>query len=180
MSEIKIHSSNKRIKGAIISCLVFILICIWFIIDPHQFINFKRQNEFTIQIIGVIGLIFFLVLLLSILYKLFDRKKGLTFSEGGFFDNSGGASAGFVKWEDVLEIEKIIVYNQTLVLVLVKNPEDYINNQKSMIKRKLMSSNNSYYRTPIQISANFLKINFEDLLELFESQFELYKSKMKK
>ncbi|GEM_PF-2151091 len=174
--EIKIPLSNKKTTLGMIGCLFFIIISIWFILDPQKFLNFKRQNELIIIIVGIFGLLLFSMFLIFFIYKLFEKDKGLFFKKEGFVDNSGGASAGYVKWEDVIELEETKVSNQRFILVLLKNPDDYVNKQKSLVKRKLMSSNNSIYGSPVQISTNFLKIQFDDLLELMNSQFELYNS----
>lgn len=176
MEEIKIPLSNRKTILSIIGCLVFILASIWLMIEPERFLNFRRQSEVTIVIIGIIGLVIFSILLIFIFIKFFQRKSGLTLNEDGFIDNSGGTSAGFVKWEDVISIGKTEVFNQKFVLVLVKTPELYINRQKSMVKRKLIASNNSHYGSPIQISANFLEIKFDELHDLMKAQFKIFKS----
>ena len=172
--EVKIPMSIKKSILSIIGCLIFIGFSIWFIIDPQQFLNFRRQNETTIFIVGIIGLITFSIFLIFITYKLFQKNTGIHFNKDGFFDNSNATSAGFVKWEDVLKIEEAKVANQKFVLILVKNPEDYVKRQKSLVKRKLMASNMSFYESPIMISANHLQINYDKLLELMKSQFEKY------
>ncbi len=172
--EMKIPLSMKKSIYLIIGCLIFIGLSIWFIIDPQQFLNFRRQNETTIFIVGIIGLVTFSFFLFFIIYKLFQKRTGIHFDKNGFFDNSSGTSAGFVKWEDVMKIDEAKVANQRFVLVVVKNPEDYVKRQKSFMKRKLMTSNMSFYHSPIMISANHLHINYDKLLELMKSQFEKY------
>lgn len=172
--EMKIPLSRKKSIFSIIGCLIFIGFSIWFIIDPQQFLNFRRQSETTIFIVGIIGLVTFSFFLFFISYKLFKKNTGIYFDKTGFFDNSSGTSAGFVKWEDVMKIDEAKVANQRFVLVLVKNPEDYVKRQKSFMKRKLMASNMSFYHFPIMISANHLQINYDKLLELMKSQFEKY------
>ena len=176
MDEIKIPLSKKKSILGLIACLGFIISCVWFIIEPERFLNFKHQSEIIIFIVGIVGLLFFFILFIFISIKLIQKNTGLILNNEGFFDNSGGTSAGMVKWEDVIEISETETFNQKFVLVTVKNPEDYINKQKSFFKRRVMASNNKFYGSPIQISANALKIKFDELFALMKSEFDKFKS----
>jgi len=172
--EIKIPISFTKSIAMMLGCFVFIFFSGWFIIEPTRFLNWRIKSETTIFIVGIIGLIVFSTFLILIFFKLFEKDKGIVFKKDGFFDNSGGTSAGMIKWEDVIEVSEIETFNQKFVLVTVKNPEYYINKQKSFFKRRVMASNNKFYGSPIQISANALKIKFEELFKLMNEEFEKY------
>ena len=54
----------------------------------------------------------------------------------------------------------------------VKNPQEYIGRQKSLLKRKGMELNYKMYGTPISITANGLKMPFEELFTLVSVKFQ--------
>ena len=54
----------------------------------------------------------------------------------------------------------------------VKNPQEYIGRQKSLLKRKGMELNYKMYGTPISIAANGLKMPFEELFTLVSVKFQ--------
>ncbi len=56
----------------------------------------------------------------------------------------------------------------------VSNPQTYINGQSNWFKRKILELNYKWYGTPVGISANGLKISFEELLKLVTEKFEAY------
>jgi hypothetical protein len=103
--------------------------------------------------------------------KLPDNKPGLIINSEGIIDNSSGVSAGLVLWKDIIEITTSNVMNQKFLMFIVKNPEEYINRQNGIVKRKAMEMNYRSYGSPISISANTLDTNFEELYELLQRKF---------
>ena len=93
------------------------------------------------------------------------------------FDNASAVSAGYIPWTDVLEIRETNVVNQTFINLIVKNPQDYIDRQKSAFKRKLMQINYNSYGTVIGISANGLKCEYHELKANLDKTFSDFKSK---
>jgi hypothetical protein len=95
----------------------------------------------------------------------------LIINSEGIIDNSSGVSAGLVLWKDIIEITTSNVMNQKFLMFIVKNPEEYINRQNGIVKRKAMEMNYRSYGSPISISANTLDTNFEELYELLQRKF---------
>lgn len=81
-------------------------------------------------------------------------------------------SAGLIEWDDIVELQIENVVNQKFIMVIVSNPEKYINRQKSSLKKMAMGRNYKSYGSPISISANGLKTNFEELYRLIEREVE--------
>ena len=59
-------------------------------------------------------------------------------------------------------------------MILVRNPEKYIGKAKNKIAKKSMETNLKWYGSPIAISPNALKINFNNLEKLLTENFEKY------
>lgn len=59
----------------------------------------------------------------------------------------------------------------------VINPQEYIDGQPSRVKRKMLELNYKWYGAPVGISANGLRISFEELLQLVTEEFKDFKNK---
>jgi hypothetical protein len=99
--------------------------------------------------------------------KLFDKKPGLVFSRSGIVDNSSGASAGFIPWAEIVGAEIFEAHRQKLLIIKVQNPQKYIE-RGNRLKQTLNRANHKMCGSPIAISSNALKINFSELLSLFD------------
>jgi hypothetical protein len=84
----------------------------------------------------------------------------------GLVDNSSGVSGGEILWEDIESFSVIEIHRQKLIMLHVKNPQDYIDKQTSSFKRKMMQVNYNMYNTPLSITSNTLQIKFDDLLNI--------------
>ncbi|RZL36470.1 MAG: hypothetical protein EOO96_06945 [Pedobacter sp.] len=101
-----------------------------------------------------------------------DKKPGLVIDEKGIHDNSGAFSAGLVEWNDITELRTINVFRQKFIIVVVTNPEQYINKQKLATNKTELKQNYKNCGSPICISANGLKIGFEELYQILEKELK--------
>lgn len=170
-----IKFSNKKFLLLLAGSLLFIILGILFIIMPDAFITFLIKNTLFIQFIGVVAMLFFGSIMISMVRKrLLDKNMGIIVNEKGIMDNSSLVGVGLIKWEDIVSIEKSNVRSTNFLLINVKNPETYINTATG-IKSKLLNANYKSYGTPISISSNFISCSFPELEEIILSGFENYK-----
>lgn len=54
----------------------------------------------------------------------------------------------------------------------VKNPQDYIDRQRSLLKRKGMALNYKMYGTPLSITASGLNMPFHELFDIVSRKFQ--------
>src|SRR5690606_36144927 len=172
--EIIIPLSKNKILLIFLGSLVFVVFGIWFLNDPEIFANSSyrpRSSEF-IQIIGIIAVVFFGICGIFAFKTLLDKKEGLIINKSGITDNSSGISVGLVKWNDIIGRGIAQVHSQKFIMIEVSNPEHYINLKKNRIGKMAMKANYDKFGSPISISANSLKTNFEELREIIEKQYE--------
>ncbi|MDA1345431.1 MAG: hypothetical protein O3A07_07910 [Bacteroidetes bacterium] len=103
--------------------------------------------------------------------KLFENKYGIKINDEGIYDNSTSINSGLIKWENIESIEKSKVVNQNFIRVIVNNPNEFIERQTNFLIRKNVETNIKKFGSPIQISANGLKIGFNELYELITEEF---------
>jgi hypothetical protein len=92
-------------------------------------------------------------------------------------DNSGGLAGGLILWPDIQGFSILEMHRQKLIMLHVKDPQQYIVKQKNLLKRKGMELNNRMYGTPLSISANGLKISFDTLLAILNEKFQASREK---
>lgn len=164
--QIAIPLSKKKLILMLIGSIGFIAAGLWFVIKPPSISNPFFGNPTTVLLTGIASILFFGLCAVYIARKLPDNKPGLIIDKIGLTDNSSGVSAGLILWSDIENISVIEIHRQKLILLHVKNPQDYIDKQTSGFKRKMMQINFNMYETPLSITSNTLQIKFDELLRI--------------
>jgi hypothetical protein len=172
--------NKTKIIPMFVGSLVFVILGLWLILMPPKTGNSYWGNETKMRIAGYASTIFFGTCGFLYARKLSDNKPGLVIDDQGFTDNSSSVAAGQVLWSDVNYISVTEVSRQKFVMIFVNNPTEYIDRQSSFFKRKVMAMNYKMYDTPINISANSLKISFPELYSTLKDKFENRKGKSTK
>lgn len=169
---IEIPLSKSKLVLMLSGALAFVAIGLWFAIAPPTIDNSYWGNPVKMAIVGYASIIFFGLCAFYLIRKLPDSKPGLIVDHEGLTDNSSGLSAGRVLWADIVNLSVIQIHKQKLIMLHVKNPQEYIDRQTSLFKRKSMELNYKMYGTPLSITANGLQTSFEDLLSILTNKLE--------
>ncbi|MEF9477790.1 hypothetical protein OWR28_08830 [Chryseobacterium sp. 1B4] len=108
--------------------------------------------------------------------SIFSSKFNLVINEKGIIDNSSYVSVGMILWDDITSIKSISVVSTKFLIINVKDPNKYINNQNTT-KQKLLRRTLKTYGTPISISSNTLAFNFDELESTILKFYHKYKNK---
>jgi hypothetical protein len=173
--KIEIPLSKKKILLLFFGAITFVVIGVFFLINPSMFINDMARNPTIIFIAGLASVLFFGLCAIFAFRKLFDKKVGLVINREGIIDNSNGVSAGLVLWSDINEVKTCTVASQKFLMLIVNNPQDYIDKVSNPLKRKTMAMNYKTFGSPINISANSLQTNFDNLHNLLIEKMKEYK-----
>ena len=163
---IEIPLSKSKIVLMTLGALTFVAFGLWFVIAPPTIENSFWGNPTKVVIAGYASIVFFGLCAFFLIRKLPDNKPGLIIDDIGLIDNSSGLSAGHILWSDIENISVIEIHRQKLIMLQVKNPQNYIDRQTSVIKRKGMELNNKMYGTPLSLTSNGLKTSFDDLMKI--------------
>ena len=179
-SKIEIPISKKKIILLLIGSIILVIGATLMTIKPETITLFHRKGFIlspeTVRIIGVLGIVFFGAAGVFGIKKIFDKKVGLIIDKKGITDNSSALSIGLIKWKDINGIELSQVNSIKFLRIGVKNPENYISKAKNGIKAKLMKINMNMYGSPIYITSNSLKCNFEKLESIIQSELKKNKN----
>ena len=175
--KIEIQLSNYKLVIMLLGSMLFIGLGIWFqylAVDPPVFSFPLLSQPIVYRLLGLLAIMFFGFCGLFAARKLQDRTPGLIISEEGIADNSSGIPSGMIPWEDITEIKEAGAMNQRFMMLMLRNPEDYINRHKG-IRRNFVAANFKSYGSPIAISANALKCSNKELKETLLEYFQRYK-----
>lgn len=175
--EIVIELSKVKIIFLLLGAAFFIAIGVWFLtLNTHEIeASRKFNNPMLFCVLGIVLILFFGLVSLFGLKKLFDKSPGLVINYEGILDNSSGVSVGVIPWLEVSGIGEYQVQKQKFISVLLYDPNKYVN-KGSFLKRMANRANKKMCGTPINISTNSLKICYEELLEVIQ---EYYKNSQK-
>jgi hypothetical protein len=165
-NRIEIPLSKKKITLIFIGSVIAVALGAWFVTAPDTFSKGPLRSELVVYIVGLAAIVFFGMVAFYALRKLPDNKPGMIIDESGITDNSSGVAAGQILWSDINSVSVITVQKQSFILLHVKNPQDYIDRQRGIFKKKMMQMNYKMYGSPLTLSANGLKITFDELYEL--------------
>jgi hypothetical protein len=177
LNEIEILQSKRKEILLVLGCALFVFFSIYFIIAPNKFLNIFIRSKTIIFIVGIVGSIFFGCCGFYLFIKIFDKSPGLILTKNGLIDNSNAFKIGFIPWEDVMNIQRMHTYNQRFISIAVKDPQKYIDRQRSNFKKKLMKLNLKLYGSVIGINSNLLKCDFERLYTLIQDEYSEFARK---
>lgn len=129
--------------------------------------------EFFIKTVAIIAIAFFGVVAIFVLKKLFDNSPGLIINSQGIFDNSSGVAVGLIPWDQITGFSVSSIQSQRILTIHVRHPEDYLN-KGNFMKRMAIRANARFYDSPVQLSSNALKMNFDELITAIHQYFEKY------
>lgn len=170
-NQIEIPLSKTKLYLMLFVSIALVICGFWLVLNPPKNNDPILGNPTLLLITGMIAIAFFGYITLFLIKKIPDNKPGLIINSKGIVDNSSAVSAGLVLWKDITQITTTNVMNQRFLMLIVRNPQEYIDRQNGMVKRKAAQMNYKTYGSPISISANTLNTNFEELYQLLQQKF---------
>ncbi|BBB65932.1 hypothetical protein UNDYM_1679 [Undibacterium sp. YM2] len=176
--EKRIALSKSKLRLLFVGAVLFVAMGIWMVqldvadIEAHS----RYNNPVMMHGIGVVAILFFGLCAVFGARKLLDNRPGLILNSTGLLDNSSAVAAGFVPWSEVVGFSIFEVQNQKTLVVRVREPGRYIA-AGGMFKRILNRMNYKLCGSPVVISANSLKLGFDELLKISQTYLHRYGDK---
>lgn len=175
MEKLEIFISPRKTIILILGSIGFVALGLFFLLNPEQFIGWRIQSEFWIQVVGAASMLFFGFALIIGIKNLFRREPGLVFDSNGIAINMGGGFKGLVEWRQISGFSEVTVQGQHLIMIHLENPEAFIQSQKSSFHRKIMQFSLTNYGSPISLTATGMQTSYPELLDAVEKYFGRYK-----
>lgn len=171
MKSIVIKLNKKKIILVLVGAVAFVLVGLILLISRDIQ---ESYNPILVKLLAVVDIVFFGACMVYAFLKLFDNNVALLIDERGVTDNSSAVAAGLIEWKNILSISVTEVTGQKFLTIEVSNPEEIINRQVGW-KKILSGLNRSLYESPVQISANILDYNFEELHRVLQENLAKYR-----
>lgn len=166
---ISIPLSKSKLTKGLIGSLLFVLASLWILLYQPTVSNPIFNNPLLKYGAAVSGFLFFGFGIIYFSRKLAGKKPGLIIDDEGLFDNASAAAVGRIPWMNIIRVVTTQAMNQQFLVIVVNNPEHYINEQHNAIKKKGMIYNFKHLGSPIAIAAGGLKCNLRELLEILDA-----------
>jgi hypothetical protein len=168
-----VELSKKKVLLLILGSCAFVALGGWLLSLDEAIIQSQHRSPMLIHGIGFVAVAFFGLIGVFGIKKLFDKKPGLTFNSSGIIDNSSGVSAGLIPWSEVVGAEIFEMHKQKMLIIKVRNPQKYIE-RGGRLKQMLNKANYKMCGSPIAVTSSALKVNFPELLSLFNQYRQKY------
>lgn len=171
---IAIAFSKKKLSKLLTISVVFAALGCWLILSPSEGTGLlshpviKNGTAMGAILLGLLGAAL-------TLKKLLQNRPAVMIDDNGITDHSSPVAAGYVPWSDVQLITTTTVVNQKLILLIIKNAEAYILQQKNIIAKKGMRMNFKNYGSPVCISTSGLQCTTAELEQMIEGKLSAYK-----
>jgi hypothetical protein len=144
--------------------LIFIAGGAWMLLRPEVFE--EKGPPLLIGITGLVAVLFFGVCLFAIIRTLVKTRPFLVIDSEGIDVTPGKPSPGKIPWNDIEGFSEIGMRAAKLIVIHVKNPKYWIDNERNAVRRRMMKFNLGYCGSPFGISANSARISHAELWEL--------------
>ena len=177
--ETVIELSKTKLVLLLLGSCAFVAAGVWFLsfdaaeIRHGRSFTFTYNNPLIVYGLGLAAILFFGLCGLYGLKKMSDRKPGLVLNSAGIVDNASGVAAGFVPWSEVTGSGIYEIQGTKLLIIGVSDPRKYID-RGGALKRAFNKANSKMSGSPVSISSAALKIDFAELVSLFNRYHQKY------
>jgi hypothetical protein len=161
------------------------LMGLWFVASPSTFVTKGVHTSKSLNSLKeAVGFGLFCIIICgpfaaNTFYRIFVMKAGLTINMDGIMNNSYVASCGFINWNNITKIDKEEGDYPMSIVVHVNSPEEFIQSQSNIFKRRSASDSYNKYGSPAVINTNFLKCDYDELYWFLTDTLKTYKEDAK-
>jgi hypothetical protein len=174
-----IELSRTKLVLLILGAFAFVVAGVWLLsldaaeIRSGRGFRFFFNDPTVVYGAGLASILFFGACGLYGLRKMFDKKPGLVLNSDGIVDNASGVAAGFIPWSEVIGSGVVEIQKQKMLVIGVRDPQKYID-RGGALRRAMNRANSGMTGSPIAIPSVTLKINFSELVSLFNRYQQKY------
>ena len=179
MDRLEVYTSKKKSLVFLIGSIAFVTIGIVSAADPERFVTELWSNPELIRLVAIAAILFFGFGVLVFIRRLIKNEIALIIDVKGINVNPRRSTTEFIEWKEILGFQEIRIHRTRIIIIVVKDPEYWIEKETSTIRKKMMRFNLNNYGSPFNIAAAGLDIGFDKLNGELNSYFEKYKNKVK-
>ncbi|WP_210489506.1 STM3941 family protein [Rufibacter aurantiacus] len=176
MDRIEIYTSKKKSVFMLLGALVFVVLGIWLFLDAEHLTGWPARNPLITQGVGIASVLFFGCCALVAIKRVIKTKLVLTLDPEGLGFYANKSAPLLLEWKDILGFNEVRIQSQKFLVIMVAEPDFWIEKETSFFRRKLMQLNLKNYGSPFNTAAAGLDISHEELTGKLNSYLEEYGS----
>ena len=158
MEKIEISRSRIKLFFLLLAALGFVVLGIWMILA-------SGTNWFE-KIMGGISVLFFGASVPFGVKQSLSNDIGLEFSKAHLIKEPKSNKKMVLPWDEIEGFAEVNIKGSKIIIIMINHPQDWIDQETSLIKRKIMQLNYNACGTPFSVSASGLRIRHKELLAL--------------
>lgn len=160
---------------------LFTFLSLLFLLKADSLVPFwVIRNPWILRLLGLIGTIVLGGMLL-VYFRVLFRRIALIINDEGIIDSSSaGGEAGFIKWNDIKDIQRVETNGATVIKIMLVHPEELIKKKDSWLVRWSMKRNYKTYCTPVVIPMVLLNSYVDTLERILRDHLYAYRRYDKK
>ena len=171
MQKTEIYSNKKKALLFFFVFIVFGVLGTWMILEAENIETPILRNPLLIRIVGISGVLFSGFGMFVMAKQLFRSQLMLILDENGIHQKQLKNQS--IPWKDIAGFSELKINSVKIIIIRVKNPEEYINNESNKIRKKVMNFNLNNYGSPFTMSVATTDISYEKLLELLNEGLKM-------
>ena len=165
MERIEIYTSRKKSFLLLLAALAFVTVSVWMFLHAEEMADGMHRDPLLIKGIAILGVLFSGPGALVILKKLVTKQLALVIDSKGLAFNVRKSGEEYIPWNEITDFHEIKIRQVRIIIIMVKDPQKWVEKEKSFFRRKLMQANMANYGSPFNISTVGLNIAHEELME---------------
>jgi hypothetical protein len=159
-------------KTGLFAAFMLLLACVslYMAYDAEHIVLNGVYNPALVRLIGISGAALLGALGALFINQLRSKTPGLELNAKGFIDNTSGAAAGLVAWEDVVGLQEVKIGFARFIAVMLRDPAKYIARPTTAATRQLFASYQKTYGSPILLSTTMLQCSPDELKNLLAAR----------
>ncbi len=175
MEKIEIYSSKKKSFLLLLGSIAFVAMGFWLFIEADNLTGWIVRNPFFNRAIAIVTIVFFGLGIFVGIKRVIQSKISLIIDPKGLNVNPQKSLTDFILWSEISGFNEIKIHNTRIIIIGVKEPDYWLDNETNIIRRKLMLFNIKNYNSPFNISAAGLDISADKLIETLNDYYKRYK-----
>jgi hypothetical protein len=174
--EVMVPASRTKTLMLVIIAVGFVALGFWLLsLDPKEVEAQDRYNNpIVIYGLGCATVVFFGLLIVAGVWRLFSTKPGLVLNSEGVKIFAIGQDT-FLAWRDISGFSIFQVQRTKLLVLNLNDPVKYIESL-GKVRRALAQANLKLCGSPIAVSSGTVAVSFGELRELFAKYIGRYGS----
>ncbi len=171
MGEIEIYSSKKKSVLLLACSLLFVAGGIFIFLHAD---NMPRYNPIFLRIVGIAGILFFGFGIYVSIARLVKNQLILIIDSIGINVNPKKSLSERIEWKNIDGFSEIKINSAKIIVIEVHNPDYWIENEESAVRKKMMEFNVNYCGSPFNITAGATRLSHAELMKVLNENFHKY------